>query len=349
MEMFKRFKYMILMSVFVLALAACGNSEESSDETTEETESGTEETTEESPDEANSGTIEIEDAHGTVEVPVNPETVVALDNRTFETLGDFGVELVAAPKDVMPADLGYYVDDEAVENIGNHREPNLEVIAAANPDLVIVGQRFASYYEDIKELVPEATVIDLNVDVSEETETPGENLVNGLKENTTILGQIFDKEAEAEEINANFDQSIEEVKNSYDGESTVMSLIVSGGETGFSAPHFGRVFGPMYEIFDWVPSLEVDSSSTDHQGDDVSVEAIADSNPDWLMVLDRDAAVGSEDSQPAADVIENSAALQNTTAVSEGNIVYAPADTYTNESIQTYTELFTDMAEAFNQ
>ena len=197
MEMFKRFKYMILMSVFVLALAACGNSEESSEETTEETESGTEETTEESPDEANSGTIEIEDAHGTVEVPVNPETVVALDNRTFETLGDFGVELVAAPKDVMPADLGYYVDDEAVENIGNHREPNLEVIAAANPDLVIVGQRFASYYEDIKELVPEATVIDLNVDVSEETETPGENLVNGLKENTTILGQIFDKEAEA--------------------------------------------------------------------------------------------------------------------------------------------------------
>lgn len=169
MEMFKRFKYMILMSVFVLALAACGNSEESSEETTEETESGTEETTEESSDEANSGTIEIEDAHGTVEVPVNPETVVALDNRTFETLGDFGVELVAAPKDVMPADLGYYVDDEAVENIGNHREPNLEVIAAANPDLVIVGQRFASYYEDIKELVPEATVIDLNVDVSEET------------------------------------------------------------------------------------------------------------------------------------------------------------------------------------
>ena len=173
MEMFKRFKYMILMSVFVLALAACGNSEESPEETTEETESGTEETTEESPDEANSGTIEIEDAHGTVEVPVNPETVVALDNRTFETLGDFGVELAAAPKDVMPADLGYYVDDEAVENIGNHREPNLEVIAAANPDLVIVGQRFASYYEDIKELVPEATVIDLNVDVSEETETPG--------------------------------------------------------------------------------------------------------------------------------------------------------------------------------
>src|SRR5699024_9624634 len=218
MEMFKRFKYMILMSVFVLALAACGNSEESPEETTEETESGTEETTEESSDEANSGTIEIEDAHGTHVVPVNPETVVALDNRTFKNLRESGVALTAAHKEVMNADFNYYIDEQAVVNISNHCEQNLEVIAAANPDLVIVGQRFASYYEDIKELVPEATVIDLNVDVSEETETPGENLVNGLKENTTILGQIFDKEAEAEEINANFDQSIEEVKNSYDGE-----------------------------------------------------------------------------------------------------------------------------------
>ena len=46
----------------------------------------------------------------------------------------------------------------------------------------------------ILKVVPEATVIDLNVDVSEETETPGK-LSQRSKENTTILGQIFDKEA----------------------------------------------------------------------------------------------------------------------------------------------------------
>ena len=34
----------------------------------------------------------------------------------------------------MPADLGHYVDDEAVENIGN-REPNLEVFSI--PDLLL--------------------------------------------------------------------------------------------------------------------------------------------------------------------------------------------------------------------
>ncbi|HJB22831.1 MAG TPA: ABC transporter substrate-binding protein, partial [Candidatus Jeotgalibaca pullicola] len=129
------------------------------------------------------------------------------------------------------------------------------------------------------------------------------------------------------------------------GTDTVMSVVVSGGDIGFSAPHSGRVWGPMYDIFGWVPSLEVDNSTSDHQGDDVSVEAIAQSNPDWIFVLDRDAAVSStSDAVPAQDVIDNSPALQNVTAISEGQIIYAPKDTYTNESIQTYIELFEELA-----
>lgn len=340
-----KFKFILFMAVFVLVLAACSNTD--SEESATEEDAATDENTteEEASEDASSSTVEIEDAHGTVEVPVNPETVVALDNRTFETLEDWGVELAAAPQDLIPADISYS-SDESIENIGNHREPNLEAIAAVNPDLVIVGQRFAGYYEDIKEIVPEAAVIDLNIDVSEEAETPGENFENGFKNITTQLGQIFDKSDEAEALITEFEDSITAAQEAYDGESTVMSVIVSGGSINFSAPGNGRVWGPMYEIFDWQPALEVEESSTDHQGDEVSVEAIAESNPDWIFVLDRDAGTSSgEESTPAQDVIDNSPALQNTTAVSEGNILYAPEDTYTNESIQTYIELFNDMAD----
>lgn len=291
-------------------------------------------------------TVEITDLHGTVIVPINPKNVVALDSRAFETLADWGIELAATPKAVMPADSSY-VKDESVQDIGNHREPNLEVIASVDPELVIVGQRFAGFYEDIKKLVPNAVVIDLNFDVSEVADTPGENLVNGLKNSTIALGQIFDKNKEAEKLVADFDQAIEDVKSTYNGTDTVMSIVVSGGDIGFSAPRSGRVWGPMYEIFGWVPALEINSASSDHQGDDISVEAIAQSNPDWIFVLDRDAAVSSEtDAVPAQDVIDDSPALKNTTAVAEGKIVYAPNDTYTNESIQTYLELFERLAKA---
>jgi len=125
----------------------------------------------------------------------------------------------------------------------------LEIIAAVDPELVIVGQRFASYYEDIKALVPNAAVINLNIDVSDEAATPGENLVNGLKNSTVILGQIFEKEAEAAQLVADFDKAIADAKAAYNGIDTVISVIVSGGEIGFAGPRSGRVWGPMYEVF----------------------------------------------------------------------------------------------------
>ncbi|MBD8499165.1 siderophore ABC transporter substrate-binding protein [Paenibacillus arenosi] len=330
----KKFKFTIFMAILVVMLAACSNS---SNETKPETNGTAKEA-------AKPATVQITDAHGTVDVPVNPKTVVALDNRTFETLADWNIELAAVPKPVMPADSPY-VTNEKVKDVGNHREPNLEVIAAANPDLVIVGQRFAGHYEDIKKLVPEAAVIDLNVDISKDAEKPGENLVNGLKNSTITLGKIFDKNEEANKLVADFDKAIADAKAAYNGKDKVMSVIVSGGDIGYSAPRSGRVWGPMYEIFGWTPALEVKASSTDHQGDEISVEAIAQSNPDWIFVLDRDAAVSGETNKvPAQDVIDKSPALQKTTAVSKGNIVYAPADTYTNESIQTYLELFQNFA-----
>lgn len=336
----KKSKLLVLISmvtIFALMITACSNSNNKANQPA---------TNEQGNDEAT--TVEITDVHGTVTVPVNPKNVVALDNRTFETLADWGIKLAAVPKGVMTADSPY-VADESVLDIGNHREPNLEIIAAVEPDLVIVGQRFATFYEDIKALVPNAAVIDLNFDVSESAATPGESLVNGLKNSTLILGKIFDKNEEAEKIVDAFDKAIEKVKSSYNGTDRIMGVIVSGGNIGFSAPGTGRVWGPMYEIFGWVPALDIDNSSSDHQGDEISVEAIAQSNPDWIFVLDRDAAISTAtDAVPAQDVIDNSPALQNTKAVKEGNIVYAPKDTYINESIQTYLELFENIAEALS-
>ncbi|MBU5671082.1 siderophore ABC transporter substrate-binding protein [Paenibacillus brevis] len=344
----KNFKLTVIIAIFAMALVACstsnnstsGNSASSNGNGASQTENnGQANAANEAPT-----TVEITDIHGTVTVPVNPKNVVALDSRTFETLADWDIKLVAAPKDVMPADSPY-VSDDSVQNIGNHREPNLEIIAAADPELVIVGQRFAGFYEEIKKLVPNAAVIDLNFDVSEEADAPGENFVNGFKDTTITLGKIFDKNQEAEQLVADFEKVIEDAKSAYNGTDTVMSVIVSGGNIGFSAPHSGRVWGPMYDIFGWVSALEVNNSSSDHQGDEVSVEAIAQSNPDWIFVLDRDASISSTtDAVPAQDVINNSPALQNVTAVTKGQIVYAPNDTYTNESIQTYIELFGNLA-----
>lgn len=324
-------KTSMVMSSLAVLLAACGTANET---TTDSKQSAAK-------------TVEITDAHGTVKVPVQPKKVVALDNRTFETLAAWDVELVAAPVGLLPAESPYAKDKEIVD-VGMHFEPNLEAIAGVNPDVVIVGQRFADYYDEIKKLVPEAAVIDLDIALPEDSGTPGELLVKGLEDTTHTLGQIFAKEKEADQLVTTFEQSIQDVKKSYNGKDSVMSVIVSGGDIGFSAPMSGRVFGPMYDIFGWKPALEVKQKSGKDQGDEVSVEAIAQSNPDRLLVLDRDAPLGNaKDAVPAEDVIDRAPALQKTTAVKDERIVYTPKDMYLNESIQTYSEFFQSVSKAF--
>ncbi|MGO2110288.1 MAG: siderophore ABC transporter substrate-binding protein [Pseudoclavibacter sp.] len=286
-------------------------------------------------------TVTVEDNNGTHEVASPPQSVVALDNRTFELLSDWGVELSAAAVSLMPSTIPY-TEDADIPDVGTHSEPDLEVIVAAQPDVIISGQRFTQFDEDIAALVPDATIINLEP-------REGEPFDQELKRQVETLGEIFGMQDEAVQTIADFDAAVERVTASYPEGATVMGVNTSGGEIGYLAPHVGRTIGPLFDMFGFTPSLEVDDASNNHMGDDISVEAIADSNPDWILVMDRDGALSADDPEytPGGELIANSPALQNVTAVQEDHVVVMPADTYTNEGIQTYTEFFGQLADAF--
>lgn len=289
-------------------------------------------------------TISIEDNSGSVDVPKNPQRVVALDNRTFETLESWGIKPVAAARKLMPAD-NPQKNDDSIQDVGNHREPNFEVIVASKPDLVIDGQRFRDHRDEVKKYSGDAPVVNLEP-------REGKDLGEELKRQTTTLGEIFGKEAEAKKLNDDFDASIKRVKDVYNTDEKVLSVITSGGNINFAAPHNGRTLGPAYDMLGLTPSLEVKDSSSDHQGDDISVEAIAKSNPDWILVMDRDAAVSANNGEkytPANELISQSEALKNVKAVKNKHILYMPQDTYLNEGIQTYTDFFNQLADAMEK
>ncbi|MDN5716734.1 MAG: ABC transporter substrate-binding protein [Janibacter sp.] len=318
--MLSRTRSLALVGGLALALSACGGSSDA------ETAAGP--------------TIEVEDNTGAVEVPQAPTSVVATDNRTFETLSDWDVKLSAAAVTLMPDTIDYTKDDSIVD-LGSHREPNLEAIVAAKPDLVINGNRYASHEAKLKELAPDAAF--LNLDPRE-----GEPLDDELKRATTVLGEVFDKEDEAAKLGKDLDAQVARVKEAYQPGDTVMAINTSGGELGYIAPTVGQTLGPVFDLLDLEPALEVEGASDDHQGDEVSVEAIAKADPDWILVMDRDAAVAADEEgyTPAKQLLEDSDALKDVTAVKEGNVVFMPADTYTNEGIQTFTEFFTTFADA---
>lgn len=332
MNRFSRSALIALATAGTLALGACSTAETDSSETASSVETSAQ-------SDGSDSTVTVTDNYGDKTVAVPPKRVVALDNRSFELLDSWGIKPVAAARQLVPNSIPGIADDEDIIDIGNHREPNLEAIVAAEPDVIISGQRFEKYDQDIEKLVPDATLLDFEP-------RDNEPFDRELIRQTLELGDVFGKQAEAEQAVQEFTEAVQRARNAYNPEQKVMALNVSGGEIGYVAPGVGRVWGPLFDLIGFTPALEVANASDDHQGDDISVEAIANANPDWLFVLDRDAGVKSiSDSPEALSVINDSAPLKNVAAVKDGHVYVAPADTYTNESIFTYTEILNQISE----
>ncbi|WP_062239572.1 siderophore ABC transporter substrate-binding protein [Brevibacterium epidermidis] len=323
-----RLQLSALAGVVALTLAGCGSADSDAAQA-----------------EDSASTIEVEDNNGAQIVPSPPKSVVATDNRTFETLSDWDIKLSGGAVSLMSDDLDY-TKDESILDLGNHREPDLEKVVEAKPDLIINGQRFAQFHDDLAKLAPEATVLELDP-------RDGEDFDAELRRQTEVLGEVFGKQDEAKNLVDDFDASIERAKAAYDDSDKAMGLITSAGDIGYAPPSVGRTVGPVFDILDLNPALEVEGGSEDHQGDDISVEAIAKSDPDLMIVLDRDASFAPEDrdegSAPAAEVLEDSEALGDVPAIKDDKIVYFPEDTYLNEGIQTYTEFFNSFADKLEE
>ena len=319
-----------IAAIAALGLAACSSGATSSSQST----------TSSSSEATQTSSVSIEANDGTVDIKLPVTRAASLDNRTFEVLAQWNVPLVAAPKKLIPSTITAYNGDD-IADVGMHRDPNLEALVAAEPDLIISGQRFSKYDAQIKELAPDVPLINLEP-------REGQPFDQELIREVTDLGEIFGKQDEAKKLVDDFNASIERAKKAYDGSSTVMAVDVSGGNIGYVAPGKGRTWGPVFDLLGLKPALEVEGSTDSHTGDDISVEAIAEANPAWIFVLDRDAAITKDGSNtPAETVINGNAALQNVAALQNKHVVYAPKDTYTNESIITYTEIFNSLADAF--
>ncbi|TKJ35157.1 iron-siderophore ABC transporter substrate-binding protein [Blastococcus sp. CCUG 61487] len=129
----------------VLALSACGDGGE------------------ESPDAGGAAAADegfpriVEHAMGSTEIPERPERVVVLDTGELDTVLSLGVTPVGAVTTAVSEDfLSYLAEDaEGVEVVGTIAEPNLEAIAALEPDLILSNKvRHEDIYEQLSQIAP---------------------------------------------------------------------------------------------------------------------------------------------------------------------------------------------------
>ena len=140
-----------------------------------------------------------------------------------------------------------------------HTRAQARAIVAVEPDVIVNGQRFTQFHDKLAKLVPDATVLALD---------PREDkpFADELKRQTTVLGEVFDKKAEATKLTDDFDAAIARAKEAYNGQDTVMAVIASGGKLGYVAPRTGRS-SAVFDCSAEAP-LEVDDSRPT-TGDDI--------------------------------------------------------------------------------
>lgn len=304
-------------AVALLALSACG-----------EASGGT-------ADAASGDTVTIETNNGEMTVPQNPQRVVVLDNTAMETVRDLGVTPVALPKPLLPAPIHEaWLADEDILDIGNHREPNLEIVSEAQPDLIIGGQRFEEYTDELERIAP---VVDL-------APADGE-YIEALRHQTETLGAIFAQEDVAAELVAELDAAVASAADVTDGESVFLA-VASGGKIDNGAGRIGHLIAPL-SLVDVFTGEELDADSV-HQDSGLAPETVAQLDPDWMIVLDRDAATtAGAEAQPARVLIDAQEAWGDTTFMTQDQVVVLDAYFYTREGIHAYTEAFAQIAEAF--
>ncbi|MGI6854421.1 siderophore ABC transporter substrate-binding protein [Mesorhizobium sp. 1B3] len=255
--------------------------------------------------------IRIEHAKGETVLPDRPKKVVVFDLATLDTLDALGVEIAGVPNAKFPAYLSKYSGD-AYAKVGSLFEPDLEAINGLQPDLVIVGGRSSAKYDAVAAVAP---TIDLTVD-------PG-NFVASAKKNVDTLAVLFGKEAGAREKLTELDEAIAETREAAASAGKGLIVLTTGGKMSAYGP--GSRFGVLYSDYGVTPARE-DLKISNH-GHAASFELILETNPDWLFVIDRDAAVGRE-GQSAAQYLDNELVAQ-TTAWKNGQVVYLnPANWY---------------------
>lgn len=278
------------------------------------------------------GDISVETAQGPVTVPQSPKSVAAFDISVVDTLDALGVK-IDGTVDSLYVD---YLDHVAVEAkaLGNFWEPDLEGLHALQPELIVVGTRSADQVKTMSKIAPS---IDMTVGVT--TDTIGETLAR-----LEAFGQIFDRSEKAAELAAGIKAKLAEAKASAKGKGSALMIMTNGPKISAygSAGRFGWVHT---ELGLEQAAPEIDKSI---HGESVSFEFIKDADPDWLIVVDRLAAIGRPGA--SAEATLDNALVQDTKAWTSGQVIYLnAADIYiAGGGVQSLNRTLDTLIKAFN-
>lgn len=253
-------------------------------------------------------TVTVKDASGEVRVPLKPQTVLVFDLAALDTLQALGVDVQGVPNQKMPPLLERYADSAKYPQIGSLFEPDYEKIKALKPDLIIAGNRSLPKIAELRKFAP---VLDVTVDNQKQIE----EVYRNIRALAAIYGVREKGEAEIQSV----EKAVADLRAKAASQGPGLFVMTNGGKLSVYGP--GSRFDMLYTVFGMKPlpqKIEVSK-----HGQAVSFEYLLKANPEWLFVLDRDAAIGREGA--AAQKLLDNKLVQATKAWRSKQVVYLNA------------------------
>lgn len=245
---------------------------------------------------------------GSVQIEKMPSRIAVFDFGALDTMNALKVEGIAAlPKKNLPGYLVEYAQTDAI-NAGGMKQPDLQALGELKPDLIIISGRQSKSFEALNDIAP---TVNLSLDVK--------HYLGSFKKNVMTLGQIFNKEAEAENGLAVLDKKIADVRTKTESTNLKAMVLVhyNGKLSAFNSNAYAAI---VYQV---VGLKQSDEGLTEGR-QAATPDYITEKNPDVIFVVDRNEAIGEGKMDRA--LLEENEQIRQTNAFRKGKIVYLRPD-----------------------
>lgn len=313
---FKRPLLTALLTVVVttLSVTGCSSSDSSDsdiDDTKAENQTADAASNVADNDNVSVATIAVDTVKGKVDLAMNPSPLVVYDMTLLQDLAALNVAVDGVPSGLHLDNLHSETQPDP-EEVGTVFEPDLEALNAMQPQAILIGSRMAEKYNELSSIAP---TLDMSIDTA--------NIYESSKQRLHDLGALFGKSDQAVKLQGNIDALIDETK-ALTKTNKGKGLVVMVNGNKLSAYGDKSRYGFIHGVLD-IPMADTQIEDARH-GQPISFEYIQKTNPDWLFVVDRSAAIG-EDGAGAKAVLDNPLVAQ-TTAWSKDQVVYLSPDSY---------------------
>ena len=281
---------------------------------------------------ATAAPVALESPVGKITVQDNVNKIAVLDFSALDTLNTLegGNKVIGLPlAATLPAQLSSFKNDKMID-FGTVKEVNLEKLASAKPQLVIIGGRLAQQGKTISQIAP---TYQYSLDL--------ENYWSSFRQQTMNIAKLIGKTQLAEQKISALESKINQTAQKTKGKTALIIMVNNGKMAAFGSK---SRFGIIHDSLGFTPIDESIKVGTHGQG--ISHEFIAEKNPDYLFVIDRAAAISDKTGQ-AQQTLDNEI-IKKSKAFKNGNIVYLNARNWylMNGGLTAMGEMIDEVASA---